>query len=692
MKSVRSFLPTAMLLWLAAAQPAPAATAPTGLDSRTVEIKTSAFHLRYDLEAGSWSCRWTSGAAIEGASCSVKLADGTLLTPAAYSRHECGPADQTATSDALGKTVKIVVHHLETGKPELRQTIGVYPGRACIVVSVEVVSTDLVASNEMAPLLVDSVTTRGAVLRLDAGAKPRALFVPFDNDKYVRYNSDYASTSHEVTAIYDNDTRRGFVAGSITHAVWKTGLEMKEFGARSLGYLRAYGGVTGEWTHDSQPHGKVSGRTISSPRIFVGFFDDWRDGLEACAAANARLQPALKWNGSPPVGWNSWYALGTHVDLDRTLKISDLFRNRLQPAGFDRDGPVTINLDSYWDNLSEPQLKRVVERLHAAGQKAGIYWTPFTYWGDHLERPVPGVVGNYTFADILLKDAHGAPLPKLDDGHPVDPTHPGAKEWIDWNLERFVRLGFDFIKLDFVNAGALEGVHHDPDVTTGIEAYNVGMRRIVGDLAEAKIGRPFFISLSIAPLFPGGYGHSRRISCDVGSDLGATAYMLNSLTYGWWAGGALYKFNDPDMISLSGSEVEARSRINSSVITGGPILNSDDLTQPDRFARAMKYLTNVPILAVAHSGRTFRPVEGDTGAHAAQIFVRDDKSEGFLVAVFNLDKTRGSHMRLDLARLALRPGHRYRVSDLSTRAETAAVDTLPIELAASESRILRFVY
>ena len=46
---------------------------------------------------------------------------------------------------------------------------------------------------------------------------------------------------------------------------------------------------------------------------------------------------------------------------------------------------------------------------------------------------------------------------------------------------------------------------------------------------------PYVISLSIAPIFPGQYAHGRRISCDVFGTINWTEYMLNSLSYGWWA-------------------------------------------------------------------------------------------------------------------------------------------------------------
>src|SRR5208283_1916250 len=107
----------------------------------------------------------------------------------------------------------------------------------------------------------------------------------------------------------------------------------------------------------------------------------------------------------------------------------------------------------------------------------------------------------------------------------------------------FISDGFDFVKIDFLSHGALEGVHYNPSVTTGIEAYNQGMQFILGQVAGTM-----FISESIAPLFPYQYGHGRRIACDAyTSFISNTAYTMNSVTYGWWLD-QLYPFNDPDMM------------------------------------------------------------------------------------------------------------------------------------------------
>ena len=126
------------------------------------------------------------------------------------------------------------------------------------------------------------------------------------------------------------------------------------------------------------------------------------------------------------------------------------------------------------------------------------------------------------------------------------------------------------------------------------------MQRVEDDLSPEKIGRPFFISLLIAPLFPA-YGHSRRVSCDAFGRLEDTEYLLSAVTFGWWTNGTLYQFNDPDRTVISrdadpyhGSVPpgsiqtlkEARSRVDASIITGTVLLDSDDLIDPRAQQRA----------------------------------------------------------------------------------------------------------
>jgi alpha-galactosidase len=667
--------------------------------SKTHVIVTSdRLSVECDLTSGLWSAHWAEfGSSLTGVACTAQLQDGVGLVSTDYRVHECRSADISRISDQFGDGIQVIVRHDSPGLPEMRQRFRIYEKLPYFLTSVTVAADEPIASNNIGVISCDSAGSHGAGVHLGSGDKPQTLAVPFDNDAFVRYYSSGKTVSHEVTAIYDNDSRKGLVIGSVTHDVWKTGIDFDDIGQRSVGKLDVYGGCADKETWDSQPHGAITGLQLNSPEVLVGGFADWRAGMEAYGRANALIHPPLPWSSGVPFGWNSWMAYETSIDQEKYLAVSDFFKSSLQDRGFINNGSVYMNLDSFWDNMTKAQMRAAVVHVHANGQKAGIYWTPFVYWGNDLSRPVEGTNDKYTYGDIVLRDAGGRPLPALDSGHPIDPTHPGELERIDWQLAEFVAMGFDYIKLDFMTHGALEGKHYDPKKTTGIEAYNTGMSRIAADLSPAKVGRPIFISLSIAPLFPSGYGHSRRIACDTWGQLSNTEYLLNSLTYGWWAEDGLYRFNDPDNSTLTEktptTEEEARSRLNGSVIAGTVLLDSDPLTDPAAQQRAIRLLTNPEINAVARMGRTFRPVEGNTGSAACDTFVlADPQSHDFYVAVFNFNLTVPKPMNLNLTRLGLDGETTYDVRDLWTHQESTAQGTLHVELAPAQSTIFRLTW
>ena len=92
----------------------------------------------------------------------------------------------------------------------------------------------------------------------------------------------------------------------------------------------------------------------------------------------------------------------------------------------------------------------------------------------------------------------------------LDPTHPETKEYNRQRFAKFKDLGFEYIKLDFINNGTLEAdSYYDPKITTGMQAYTYGMNYILEFAKDAGM----FVDLSIAPIFPA-KGHARRISCD----------------------------------------------------------------------------------------------------------------------------------------------------------------------------------
>lgn len=661
---------------------------------------TIAFNLHCDYATGLWNWEWVTGAEMRGLFCAARLANGTRLASSDYTRHDKPVIDHVTFTDVFGKGTKITVHHRAAGKPELLQEFWCYDHQDFFLTRLTLVSPVPVACNWLAPLVLDLQTSAGVGVVLDSftSSTLRVLGVPFDNDNWVRFNGKPSSPadpdSYEVTALYDNATRHGFVIGSVDHDLWKTGIEARDLAPGAARRLCVYAGAASPGSRDAAPHGTVTSTTISSPRIFVGCFKDWRDGLEAYGRANATLHPPLPWAGGVPFGWNSWAAYGMKIDLPRYLAVSDFLAKTLQPNGFNNQGAVYLNWDSGWNRLREEQLLEGVRHLHANGQKAGIYLAPWGYWGNNLDRRVEGSSGTLHYRDLALCGPDGQPLPKLDGAWRLDPTHPFIIERTRAQLRKFVQWGYEYVKLDFLNFAAAEARHYDPAITTGAAAYTAAMKRISDELDPRKIGRPFFISLSIAPLFPGGAGHARRVSCDAFGALKDTEYLLNSLTYGWWMNGTLQPFNDPDHIVLynkdkPASEAAARSRVNASAIAGTVMIDSDDLADPAAAERAARLLTNEEVNAVARAGRTFRPVEGDTGSRAADLFERRDASDLVYLAVFNFSPDQRTVKRIDLARAGLAPDATWRVRDLWTKQERRARATLELDLEPAASTILR---
>ena len=525
-------------------------------------------------------------------------------------------------------------------------------GGEALLVRLSLEGDDIISSNYMCPLKVE-----GRAFPLPGAKLPRLLYVPYDNDKWIRYRAQEfqtCGTSYEFTAVYDDDTRNGYVAGSVTHDRWKTGITTHG-GYGELSMFRIYGGAADANTRDpTHPHGAVRGKRVESPVVMLGYYDDFRQGLEAYGRMNARFAPAPKWDGGVIFGWNSWACLTTSVCFDAYVKVSETF-DRWKDMGFSNQGTAYVNFDSFWDRLSKEEMKKAVETVHKRGQKAGIYYTPFTCWTHDPDRVVEDTDGRWTWRDLILRDETDDPIPPIAGGYPVDPTHPGNVTRVERRIRSFIEMGFDYLKVDFMSHGACEGVHYLRDVTTGVEAYNYGLKAMCAPLSPEALGRPFFVDFSIAPLFPHGYANARRVSCDSFGQIYDTEYVLNSVTYSFWQNGTIYNYADPDHTCLYRSvgrpvsdPEEARSRLLASVIAGTVLLLSDDYRIPEAVERTERLLTR-EYLDVARAGRAFLPTECSRGDRASRFYYRDDGERVYLAA-FNFEDERAL-LRLELARI-----------------------------------------
>ncbi|HEV2434939.1 MAG TPA: hypothetical protein VG077_02980 [Verrucomicrobiae bacterium] len=624
--------------------------------------------LNYHLNAGTTDFYWKNSKKISAFYSGVALSTGYLKG-----------INYSSWSYAIVDSNQAVVTAVGTGLPTMKQYFTLDQNDSFLV-RVEMVGANL-SANWMGPVVVD--TTGG----VDLGSynDDRALCVPFDNDGFVSYNAmpiNNSSTSYEVGAFYDNTTRNGLVVGSVTHDVWKTGIYF--YGSNNkLNQMNVYGGVTAP--ADVMPHGSMTGNTISSPTMFVGFGNDWRLTMENYAAENTNFAPRLAWTNGVPFGWNSWGVIQQYLSYTDAIAVSDFFHTNLEANGFVNQGTVYINLDAFWNNLNSFQLQSFVNHCHALGQKAGIYFGPFVWFGSTNNATntfVEGTTNTYRYSDLLLRDANGN-AESADGGLALDPTHPADRDLIQYYVNLYTNYGFDYIKLDFLSHGALEGVHYDTNVTTGIEAYNEGMSNVL-----QTINGRMFISESIAPLFPYQYADSRRIACDAQTSLiGNTAYTMNSVTYGWWLDD-LYQFNDPDIMVFSGygaTTNENQSRLISGAVTG-IFLDGDDLTTSNGQLSAQTCLSKTAIDAVARVGKTFTPVEGNTGTSAANIFVRQDGST-WCVAVFN-HTSGAANVTVDLSRAGL-PSGNYVATNLWDGTTTSVSGSFNVSLNAGQAKLFQ---
>ena len=531
-------------------------------------------------------------------------------------------SDGETVNDEFGTGTKYTIHYDMDGDADMVQTFYSYADHPeYFMVRLTVTSPAETKTNYMAPLVSSTAT---AILPDDSDTN-RMLEVPFSNDNWTRYetsNLTGSANSYGVTAIYNGSSRNGFVVGSVEFDTWK--FVVRTTGTRGYG-LRNIECVCGTVVPDdlranwTMQHGSIVGTELNSSKVLVGYFDDWRRGMETYADAVATITPPRKSIvGKSFFGWNSWASLETEVNYAGVLDVIDFFKDDAMPTYSDNEGKVYIVLDSYYDWYMTPaNLKDIARNCVRNGMVAGIYNTPFSDWNGYdgaSEEEIGNIKMNgsdYTYGEAMLK-YNGKKL-KLDGGWALDPTHPGTKALIKYNIDQFRSWGYRYVKLDFLCNGMLEADSwYDPNVHTGMQAYNEGMKYI----AEC-CGDDMFIDYSIAPMLPAQYANARRISCDAWGDISSSEMVLNCMAYGWWLD-RLYNFNDADHAKFETfSESENRVRMTSEVMNGYVLLGDNFSLSGNKPGtqeirdQAKKVIMNEEINDIARTcGGTFWPVYG----------------------------------------------------------------------------------
>ena len=422
----------------------------------------------------------------------------------------------------------------------------------------------------------------------------------------------------------------------------------------------------------------------------------------------------------PPMGWNSWGVMQTKVNYDGVYETARFIRDSLYRYGFhDNEGKTVISLDSYAeDNISGENIKKLGTKIFSnspytengvkqpgTNQTLGHYYGPFIIWEWTLDDKVEGTGTNeipeYYWQDAALKVNGNIYKVSSNGGYATDPTHPAVKANIEYTLKQWNEWGVKYVKADFLNNGIIEGDSwYNPEITTGVQAYNYGMKIL---LETAKLYDMYIVE-SISPIFPYQYAHGRRVSCDRFSEIAESEYVLNAISYGWWTD-KLYAVNDPDHLVMckqnNGAKEtmgENRARATSGMVTGAYIFGDNFSlkglkggAKPGYAAqsrkRAYKIMGNADINEyVRNNTGSFRPLDGHK---AESIFVRDTEKY-FYLAVFNYSTTAAKSGKVSFERMGVDPESIESIKELWMN-ETVTYDnsTLSYSVPAKDVRVFR---
>lgn len=326
------------------------------------------------------------------------------------------------------------------------------------------------------------------------------------------------------------------------------------------------------------------------------------------AAAVTDGAPARPLTPPPPTGWATWYTFYDEVteedvrsNLARAVALRDV--SGLPPLEvFQVDDGWARAWGDWTANERFPSGMAVLAAdIAAQGFVPGLWMAPFyvsrstSTWQEH--------------PDWWVREADGEEIAfsnlGTDDYAVLDVTHPDAAAWLQEVVAARVAEGWTYLKLDFLYAGAQEGVRQE--ALTGSQAYARGL-----DLLRDAAPDAWILACG-APLLPSvGFAESFRTGSDIafGNDpdprLEYLRWQARATAARSWTNG-LWWWMDADQILVRSpfDDAQARGSVTANAVSGGVWFLGDDLPSlPDpRVAMALQ-----PEV-VATRGTVGRPVD-----------------------------------------------------------------------------------
>ena len=543
---------------------------------------------------------------LAGVAFAIELAEGPSYT----SRGSGFAIDgERPVADALGQGVQVVLRReADEHEPDLSLTVTVYEDRPYAVLRAEA------ANRSRAPLRVQ------ALRPLDGGRVDLGSAV--DGWRFFEEGWQNWSVAVVLPAAGEDLYMAPPVVGPITQPPRQPGRFVAELVGAIVDPATNAGVVAGfvssadqfsqVWFDRDGPALTAAsyadgvsiapGGRLASERLLIEPTASPLEALQSYGDTIAAEMQAVPWP-EPIQGWCSWYYYWQGVTEDAVLaNLEYLASHRRElPVGYVQvdDGYQAGIGDWLTPNEKFPHgMGWIADRIHDAGYKAGLWLAPFMIgadsqlWKDHPEWAVQypstslraGKVGKPYVAMVnWAQECYG-----------LDLTRPDVMDWLDNVFETVFNIwGYDYIKIDFLYASAVDGLRHDPNVTRA-QAYRRAIeriRKIAGDRFILGCGHPMGPSIGIM--------NGSRISPDVApfwypheppreegrSDLStvSTFNAVRQTMVRFWMHQGIW-LNDPDCMiaretdtALTLHEVQTLATVIG--LSGGMVLDSDNLTK-----------------------------------------------------------------------------------------------------------------
>lgn len=335
------------------------------------------------------------------------------------------------------------------------------------------------------------------------------------------------------------------------------------------------------------------GGCLRSEKLMLDLEGRPLDALDRYGDTLAREMGARVPAGRATTGWCSWYHyfLGvTEEDFLKNLRFLAGHREELPLDYVQLDDGYEADIGDWtsWNEKFPHGPAWLARQVGDAGFKSGLWLAPLMASSTSaLYREHP---------DWVVRRPDGRPALAMrnweKDCYGLDCSRPEVVRWIEDLFRRVTEdWGFDYVKIDFVFAAAIEGVRSDPQVTR-VQAYRRGLeaiRRGVGErfvlgcgaLMGPSVGLVdgMRIGPDVAPSWR--YPAAPPVRRFLDSMPAAENSLRNTLTR-FWTHRRLW-LNDPDCLLVRDEATaltldEVRTLAAAIGLSGGMMLSSDDLT------------------------------------------------------------------------------------------------------------------